>query len=195
MAVIAAAATVHAPLIVGMPMLAPADKRELVDGGFGRLRDFVAEAAPDLIVTIASEHITNFLAEDCPSFAVSTAPANPVQPEFGLPVLDITSDADFARLLLEVAVRNGVPMEGREILRLDHGTNLPLSYMTPSYDVPVVPIIVNTVWQPLPTMAETVALGRSIAEAAEASGKTVLVLGTGGISHWVGNRRHGDMNV
>ena len=191
---VGAAATVHAPLIVGMPMLAPEDKRAAVDEGFGRLRTFVEQCRPDVIVTVASEHITNFLADDCPPFAVSVGASNPVQPEFGLPEVDVPGHPEFASCLLAAAADLGVPLRPHELLRLDHGTNLPLSYVTPAYGIPVVPVIVNTVWQPLPSMEQTVALGQAIGRAAAGTDRRVFVMGTGGISHWVGNARHGDMN-
>jgi hypothetical protein len=174
---VGAAATVHAPLILGMPKLAPEAKRVAVDAGFARLRSYVEQCRPDVIVTISSEHITNFLADDCPAFATSSAATNPVQPEFGLAEAEVPSHPAFS-----------------SALRLDHGTNLPLSYLTPDYAIPVVPVIVNTVWQPLPPMAQAVELGFALHEAAERSGLRIFAIAAGGISHWVGNARHGDMN-
>lgn len=191
---VGAAATVHAPLIVGMPKLAPEAKRIAVDEGFARLRGYLEACRPDLIVSISSEHITNFLADDCPAFATSSAVANPVQPEFGLPELDIPSNPDFALVLADAAQQRGVSLEVRDGLRLDHGTNLPLSYLTPDYGVPVVPVIVNTVWRPLPPMSQAVELGLALCEAAHGSGLRIFAIAAGGISHWVGNARHGDMN-
>jgi aromatic ring-opening dioxygenase catalytic subunit (LigB family) len=191
---VGAAATVHAPLILGMPKLAPEAKRVAVDAGFARLRSYVEQCRPDVIVTISSEHITNFLADDCPAFATSSAATNPVQPEFGLAEAEVPSHPAFSSALVSAAQARGVPIEARDGLRLDHGTNLPLSYLTPDYAIPVVPVIVNTVWQPLPPMAQAVELGFALHEAAERSGLRIFAIAAGGISHWVGNARHGDMN-
>jgi 2'-aminobiphenyl-2,3-diol 1,2-dioxygenase, large subunit len=196
MSVIGAMATVHAPFIAGMPELAPEEQRKSVDLGFERLRSEVAELAPDLIVTVSSEHITNFLADDVPPFAVSTAAQNPTQPEFGLPDRQIPGHAAFAEGLVEYAANQGFPLDGRNELYLDHGTNLPLKFLRPDYDIPVVPIIVNTVWAPFPSAAQAHDLGVLLVRYVDEQWPEmrVLLLGTGGISHWVGNSRHGDMN-
>ena len=196
MSVIGAMATVHAPFIAGMPELAPEIQRESVHRGFERLRAVITELDPDLIVTVSSEHITNFLADNVPPFAVSTAAENPTQPEFGLPDRMVPGHAAFAAGLANYAAERGFPLDGRSELYLDHGTNLPLKFLRPDYDIPVVPIIVNTVWAPFPSTAQAHDLGSLLVRYVDEQwpDRRVLLLGTGGISHWVGNRRHGDMN-
>ena len=196
MSVVGAIATVHAPFIAGMPELAPEPQRTAVNAGFGRLRAMLAELRPDVIVTVSSEHITNFLSDNEPGFAVSTAGENPTQPEFGLPDRFVPGDSAFARGLVEFAQEQDFPLEGRKELYLDHGTNLPLSFLRPEYDIAVVPIIVNTVWAPFPSTAQAHDLGSLLACYVDEKwhDTRVVLIGTGGISHWVGNRRHGDMN-
>jgi aromatic ring-opening dioxygenase catalytic subunit (LigB family) len=197
MSIVGAIATVHAPFIAGMPELAPEAQRHAVDQGFDRLRSILDELSPDVIVTVSSEHITNFLSEDVPPFAVSMAEANPTQPEFGLPDRDVPGDSEFARGLVDFAGRQQFPLEGRDELYLDHGTNLPLKFLRPEYDVPVVPIIVNTIWAPFPSTSEAHDLGALLARYVEElwPETRVVIIGTGGISHWVGNRHHGQMNA
>ncbi len=197
MSILGALATVHAPFIAGMPELAPEPQRSAVNNSFEHLRAKVGELQPDVIVTVSSEHITNFLADDVPAFAVSRAPDNPTQPEFGLPDRRVPGNADFAEGLVEFARRHGFPLEGRDELYLDHGTNLPLKFLRPEYDIAVVPILVNTVWAPFPSTSEAHDLGSLLVRFVDEQFPhlRVLLIGTGGISHWVGNRRHGDMNL
>ncbi len=194
--IVAAVATVHAPLIVGMPHLASEEKRAAVDRGFAELRSFVAAARPDVIVSTTSEHITNFLSTNAPAFCVGTGGVNPSLPEFGLPDVQVPGDAEFARGLVEFAYDRGFDLAHSSRLVLDHGTNLPLSYITPEYNVPVVPVMINTIWAPMPTAERSYQLGELIADyvAADKADKRVLLMGTGGISHWVGSQRHGDLN-
>lgn len=197
MSIIGALATVHAPFIAGMPELAPEPQRSAVNEGFERLRAQVGGMQPDVIVTVSSEHITNFLQDDVPAFAVSTASDNPTQPEFGLPDRRVPSNPEFAVGLVEFARQNEFPLEGRDELFLDHGTNLPLKFLRPEYDIAVVPILVNTVWAPFPSTSEAHDLGSLLVKYVNEQFPhlRVLLIGTGGISHWVGNRRHGDMNT
>lgn len=189
-------ATVHAPFIVGRPDVAPSDKREKVDLGFAELRAIVEAAQPDVIVCVASEHITNILSTNAPPFLVGTADSNRTQPEFGLPDVRVPGDPEFATGFVRYAFDRGLDLAHSSRLALDHGTSLPLHYLTPDYDIPVVPIIANTVWSPMAPASRSALLGDLLADYIkhEAGDKRVLVLGTGGISHWVGNERHGDMN-
>lgn len=193
---LASIGTVHAPFIVGMPHLAPDDKREKVEQGFAELRRVVEKIAPDVIVCVTSEHITNILSTNAPPFIIGTGESNPTQPEFGLPDLDVPGAPEFATGFIHYAYSHGFDLAHSSRLALDHGTNLPLSYLTPDYDLPVVPLIVNTVWSPMAPAERACLLGELLADyiEKEVGDQRVVLVGTGGISHWVGNERHGDMN-
>ncbi|WP_420637846.1 hypothetical protein [Candidatus Poriferisocius sp.] len=194
MTIVAAFATVHAPFIAGMPELAPPEKREAVARGFERLTQQLDRVRAEVIITVSSEHITNFVGDETPGWCVSVGDTNPTQPEFGLPDRSVPGHPDLARALVDAAARTGFPLEARNQLRLDHGTNLPLSFVRPGYDIPVVPILVNTVWAPFPSPSSADDLGTLLARFAAERDERVVVMGTGGISHWVGNRNHGSMN-
>ena len=189
-------ATIHAPFITGAPQMAPDERRQRVYEGFDRLRGYVEEAAPDLIVACSNEHITNFLPSQVSAHCVSLADANPALPEFNLPQARVPGDADFARGLVEFCYDNSFDLAHAAELVLDHGTGLPLSFLTPRFDIPVVVILQNVIYSPMPRIARSFVLGELISRyVAEAAGdRRVAVLGTGGISHWVGNARHGDVN-
>jgi aromatic ring-opening dioxygenase catalytic subunit (LigB family) len=193
---VAGVATVHAPLIVGMPHLPPPERRQAVARGWDRLKEITSGVRPDVILCVASEHITNFLSTAAPPFCVGIGRDNPTQPEFGLPVLRVPGDPEFARGLVEYAYARDFDLAHSSELYLDHGTNLPLHFITPDYDIPVVPLLVNTVWEPMPTAERSHQLGELIADyvANDGADKRVMIMATGGISHWVGNHRHGDMN-
>lgn len=193
---VAGVATVHAPLIVGMPHLPPQERRQAVSHGWNELREITSGVRPDVILCVASEHITNFLSTAAPPFCIGIGESNPTQPEFGLPVLRVPGDPEFARGLVEYAYAREFDIAHSSELYLDHGTNLPLHFITPDYDIPVVPLLVNTVWEPMPTAQRAHQLGELIADyiASDGADRRVMVMATGGISHWVGNRRHGDMN-
>lgn len=194
MTIVATFATVHAPFIAGLPELAPPEKREAVDTGFAHLAGELDRARPDVIVTVSSEHITNYIGDEAPAWCVSVGADNPTQPEFGLPDRRVPGHPDFAQGLVAAATNDGFPLEAAPELYLDHGTNLPLSYLRPTYDIPVVPVIVNTVWAPFPSPASADDLGALLTRYAASRDERVVVIGTGGLSHWVGNRNHGEMN-
>lgn len=193
---VAGVATVHAPFITGRPDLPPPDRARLVQEGFEALRAYVETFAPDVIIAFSNEHITNFLPTNVPAYCVGMGASNPTVPEFRLPDTRVPGAPDVARALVTYAYDHGFDVGYSDELLLDHGTGLPLHFLTPEYDIPVVPVLQNVIFSPMPTVDRSGQLGevagRFVRE--ELTDQRVLFLGTGGISHWVGNRRHGDIN-
>ena len=81
---------------------------------------------------------------------------------------------------------------------VDHAASIPLALCWPGREAPVriVPITINTVQHPLPSAKRCLALGRAVAKAlAEWPGdETIMVMGTGGLSHQLDGERAGFMN-
>lgn len=194
---ITAVATVHAPFITGRPDLAPQARKKRVDEGFDRLRAHLDSARPDVIVAFSNEHITNFVPSNVPSYCVGVGQSNPTLPEFQLPQADVPGAPGLARELVSYAYDHSFDLSYSEELLLDHGTGLPLSYLTPGYKVPVIVILQNVIFSPMPTLERSYQLGRLVGGflREETQGLSACVLGTGGISHWVGNEHHGDVNA
>jgi protocatechuate 4,5-dioxygenase beta chain len=75
---------------------------------------------------------------------------------------------------------------------------IPLSLMWPDFNWPVriVPISIDTVQHPLPSMARCLELGRSVGRALMSypEDKKVLIVGTGGLSHRLDGKRAGFIN-
>ncbi|GAA5190404.1 hypothetical protein GCM10023322_45460 [Rugosimonospora acidiphila] len=176
--------------------MAPDDRRQRVYDGFSQLREHVRRAEPDLIVAFSNEHITNFTPGHVSAHCVSLALENPALPEFNLPKAGVPGDPEFARGLVSYAYANDFDLAYAAELELDHGTGLPLSFLTPDYDVPVVVILQNVIFSPMASVARSFRLGELVTRyvTERADNRRVALLGTGGVSHWVGNSRHGDIN-
>ncbi|OHV32784.1 MULTISPECIES: extradiol ring-cleavage dioxygenase class III protein subunit B [Pseudofrankia] len=195
--VVAAVATVHAPFITGLPQLAPDDQRTAVYDGFARLRERLTAARPDVLVVLSSEHITNILSTNVPPFVVGIGSTHACIPEFNLPDAKIPGAPDFARAFVHFAYENDFDVAHSSELVLDHGVGLPLHLLRPENDVPVVPVLQNTIWSPMHTARRAYDFGvllRAFIEQ-DPAGRRVALVAAGGISHWVGNARHGDLNV
>jgi protocatechuate 4,5-dioxygenase beta chain len=80
---------------------------------------------------------------------------------------------------------------------VDHAVTIPLQLMWPNGDWPViVPVSINTVQHPLPSMARCYELGRSVGRAIACYPENVkvMVIGTGGLSHQLDGKRAGFIN-
>jgi hypothetical protein len=65
---------------------------------------------------------------------------------------------------------------------------MPLSLLTPRFDVPIAPVAQNCNVPPRPSLRRSRELGRAIGESVRAGpGGRAVVIGTGGLSHWVGS--------
>lgn len=196
-------AAAHSPGMTGFPERADSAQREAVMAAFDVVRGRIEELAPDAVVAVSVEHFTNFSLANLPVFAIATAPSylGPVTPEMGA--------------FLNIAQRQypGDPALGEHIYRFalesefdpslvsgdltfDENFCVPLEFLDPSSRLPLVPIIVNGVNRPGPTAHRCYEFGRMLRRAIEAqtSSLRVVVLATGGLSHWVGMRESGTIN-
>ena len=90
---------------------------------------------------------------------------------------------------------NGSDVAYAEEWRFDHGIILPLSFLTPRYDLPVIPVNINCQGPPLAPLHRVWSFGESIrARRRRASRSGSRSIGTGGISHWPATPDSGKIN-
>jgi aromatic ring-opening dioxygenase catalytic subunit (LigB family) len=78
--------------------------------------------------------------------------------------------------------------------RFDHGIMVPLSFLTPEYDLPVVPVNINCQGPPLTPLHRAWAFGEALRHAADRVPERLALIGTGGISHWPATPDSGKIN-
>ncbi len=185
----------HSPGITGFPERADPGAAKAVLAGFDQLAGVVDELDPDAFVVVSTEHFTNFFVANLPSFAVGTAAG------YDLPASDaFASFLGIARRrypghpALGEAIYGGLLAEEFDPALVaggygfDEAFAVPLSLLARVRDIPVVPIVVNAVHAPYPPLGRCHRLGAAIRRIVEAQrvARRVMVLGTGGLSHWVG---------
>jgi protocatechuate 4,5-dioxygenase beta chain/2,3-dihydroxyphenylpropionate 1,2-dioxygenase len=81
-------------------------------------------------------------------------------------------------------------------LDFDENFCVPFKHLDPESKYPLVPVIVNGVNPPWPTPKRCYDFGRMVRRAVEAQSvaQRVVVVGTGGLSHWVGLPESGNIN-
>jgi 2,3-dihydroxyphenylpropionate 1,2-dioxygenase len=183
----------HSPFATLLPPAGPAAPGAAFLAAVGRVRAAVARLAPDAVVVIGPDHFhANFY---------------DVMPPFVLGVEEAIGFGDFGSRAgplpvaapLAWAVRDGLAGDGFDIslsysLTVDHG--VVQSYEMVCADHPLVPLVVNTAAPPLPGMDRCVQLGRSLGAAIRASSAgRVLVVASGGLSHWLPSNDPRDPSV
>ncbi|QYY30867.1 hypothetical protein K2O51_26530 [Cupriavidus pinatubonensis] len=184
------AATVHFPYMTASPESACEDHVHATMSGFDRLGRAFADADVDTIIAITSEHIVNLQPRLAPAFTIGVGQRHRAFPEphFNLSPIERRGDPDFAQAILRDLYAEGFELAHSSDLRLDHGTTLPLELMEIPDEVAIIPIIVNSIFHPLPTLTRCRDLGVAIANAIARvqPSRRVGILATGGISHTVG---------
>jgi aromatic ring-opening dioxygenase catalytic subunit (LigB family) len=183
----------HAPGIVAWAAAAPTDQRERLYGAFAELRRRLDNARLDTLIVLTAEHWANFFLDHMSAFCIGVADqfSGPVEPWLKIDKARVECDQSLARELLEACyARELEPSFARE-MQFDHGTMIPLHFLTPGMNIPVVPIVFNTLAPPFPSAARCLALGRIVGEVARGSDKRIGIVATGGMSHDPGERNHG----
>jgi 2,3-dihydroxyphenylpropionate 1,2-dioxygenase len=187
----------HAPGITGRARMAdPA-----IAGDFFRsyrnMGDELAAARPDALVMVAAEHFANFFMNNMPAFAVGMAESYPGPIEdpqwLGIPRTLIPGNAPLSQRLIREMMQT-VDLAYAEEWKFDHGVMVPLSFLTPRYDLPVIPVNINCQGPPLAPLHRAWALGEALRRAADLVPERIAVVGTGGISHWPATPDSGKIN-
>jgi 2,3-dihydroxyphenylpropionate 1,2-dioxygenase len=99
------------------------------------------------------------------------------------------------------SIHDGLSRDGFDIalsyaLTVDHGIVQSYDLVRGPSDPPLVPLVVNTAGPPLPSMPRCVALGRSLGAAIRAADAgRVLIVASGGLSHWLPSNDPRDASV
>jgi protocatechuate 4,5-dioxygenase beta chain/2'-carboxy-2,3-dihydroxybiphenyl 1,2-dioxygenase large subunit/2'-aminobiphenyl-2,3-diol 1,2-dioxygenase large subunit len=167
-----------------------------VHAAFDRLRAEVARLAPDVIVIVASEHLNSFGYECFPQICVGIGDTCTGWGDGGVASAKVPLAGSFAAQLLEDGVDAGFDLAFSANPRIDHAFMAPLTLIRPEMDIPVVPVFQNANTEPLPPLWRSAGMGVLIRDvvARRPAGERVVLLGTGGLSHWVGTPEMGSVN-
>ncbi|WP_028310834.1 class III extradiol dioxygenase family protein [Derxia gummosa] len=168
--------------------------------GFPPVRDWIAEAKPDVVVVFYNDHGLNFFLDKMPTFAVGAAPSYVNADEgWGIPsVPAFTGDLDLSWQIINHLVAAEFDITTCQEMLVDHAFTLPMALCWPdqNWPVKVVPVCINTVQFPLPSAKRCWKLGEEVGKAVRdwKSDARVMFLGTGGLSHQLDGERAGFIN-
>lgn len=196
MSVVGAFAVSHAPGMLAWPdQVDEGVHQRLIVNGYQRAGAQLRGLDPDAIVLVTGEHFANFF-EVMPPFCIHLGDhtEGPIEPWLGPPRRRIITDGQLADTLLRAAIAKGRDISYSHELVLDHGSVVPLELMEVPGTVPIVPLIVNTLVDPMPTLDSCRQLGKVIGDELAATDRRVVLIGAGGLSHWPGMAEHGLMS-
>ncbi|MEV5408103.1 hypothetical protein AB0K60_04560 [Thermopolyspora sp. NPDC052614] len=184
--IIGAVGISHAPFATMTPPPDPSGPggRFLADAA--RVADAVARLRPDAVVVIGPDHFHANFYDAMPPFVLGVEEAVAFG-DFGTRAgpLPVASD-------LAWPIRDGLADAGFDVslsysLTVDHGIVQSYDMLMNGADVPLVPLVVNTAAPPLPALDRCLNLGAALGATIRAAAHParVLLIGSGGLSHWL----------
>jgi 2,3-dihydroxyphenylpropionate 1,2-dioxygenase len=197
MTLVFAGACSHAPGITGRAGRADPALREAFYAKLHELRARMEATRPDALVIVAAEHFANFFMNNMPAYCMGMAEdyEGPIEDESWLAIerRRIPGAAALSRRLI-VSMMHGIDLAYAEEWKFDHGIMVPLNFLTPRYDLPVIPVNINCQGPPLTPLARAYEFGRALRRAADEQPERIALIGTGGISHWPATPDSGVIN-
>ncbi len=188
----------HAPGITGRANLV--ENTALRDEFYEHLeamRTDIADAGAEALVVIAAEHFANFFMNNMPAYCIGMSDKyyGPIEdPQWlGIEKRDIPGNADLSRRLT-IEVMNTIDVAYAEEWKFDHGIMVPLNFLTPNYDMPIVPVNINCQGPPLTPLPRAWKFGEALRRACDSVDEKIALVATGGISHWPATPDSGKIN-
>jgi 2,3-dihydroxyphenylpropionate 1,2-dioxygenase len=186
----------HSPFATLMPPAGPTAPGGAFLADAERVAAAVERLAPDALVVIGPDHFHANFYDVMPPFVLGVEEAVGFG-DFGSRSGPIPVATDLAW-----SVRDGLAGAGFDLslsysLTVDHGVVQNYEMLRGAADLPMVPLVVNTAAPPLPDLDRCVALGAALGDAirnAPFEGR-VLVVASGGLSHWLPSNDPRDPSV
>lgn len=193
MDIVGAFACSHTGLIITRKDDAGPAQRDAVYGAFAKIRERIEALKPDALFMIAADHQRAFPLSGIPAFSIGLGPVAKGLGDAGLQPCEVPVNQRVGQAVLEGTLKRDVDLAFSEQVEIDHAFVMPLSLITPRFDVPIVPFWQNCNVPPQPTFKRSRTVGKAVGEAVRAGGAgKVVVIATGGLSHWVGDEERQD---
>ena len=187
----------HAPGITGRAARADARVRDAFYAKLDELRLRLEAAKPDALIVVAAEHFANFFMNNMPAYCIGMGDHydGPIEDEQWLAIKRhrVPGNAELSRRVIERMLPD-IDVAYAEEWKFDHGIMVPLHFLTPRYDLAVIPVNVNCQGPPLTPLKRAYEFGRVLRRACDAQPERIALIGTGGISHWPATPDSGTIN-
>lgn len=188
---VGAFAASHGPLIVREWERVPAEQKARMSAGFAELGKRIERAQADVLVIVSPDHWSNFFLDNVPAVCLGVGEAHEGPPEpwmKAFPHRELPGHPGLAMHIARTALEGGFEPSVSHRLKLDHGFCIPLWRMALERLPRIVPMVVNSIEPPLPSLARCYEWGSLLTRAIEsfAAPLRVAILGTGGLSHSIG---------
>ena len=146
MALVFAGVCSHAPGITGRADQADPEVRDAFYAAYHHMRAALEASGAEALIVLAAEHFANFFMDNMPSFAIGMADFydGPIEDPawLGIDRFRAPGNRDLSQRLISVVMQT-VDVAYAEEWKFDHGIAVPLHFLTPRFDRPIIPANIN----------------------------------------------------
>ncbi|SCG77936.1 DODA-type extradiol aromatic ring-opening family dioxygenase [Micromonospora inositola] len=182
----------HSSFMVSRPDLVTEDVAARCYAAYERVRGELAELRPDALILIGTDHFNTFSYDAMPQWCVGRGDSYEGWAD-NIPMYKVPGAPLLSADIISSLLRQGFEPSFSDAMRLDHSFMSPLHFVVPEMNIPVVPIFQNCITRPMLSLRRALALGNALREAVASShvDARVVIIGSGGLSHWLGGPEHG----
>ena len=189
----------HNPVMYFNPQGASQAQSDACYGAYAEMARRIGELEADAAIVIGCDHYILFGTECLPPYVISMGEIEgPVDQLPGLKRKPLKSHGALGEHIARVGRATGFDWTVGRALNVDHSIAVPHQLMLePSgRDIPIVAVMLACGVDPYLPMSRAWDLGEHIAEAVASfpGDERIVVIGSGGISHHVGDERMGEVN-
>lgn len=166
--------------------------RQDAEAAFTALRMDLEEAKPDVLIVVANDQFVNFFWNNIPTFFVTVG--DEVEGQFTRHHFHYRNHKDLGKAIVRAGMERGIDFSYGEKIELQHTQNVPLYFLLREPQIPILPIYVNTWVDPAPSPRRCYRVGELIRAVAANSNERIAILATGGLSHFPGSPRIGEID-
>ena len=189
----------HAPPLIRDWNKIETGRKAGLSQAFDELGRRIRLSEPDVLVVLGADHWANFFLNNMPAICIGVGAEHDGPPEQWLadyPHKSMRGSAALGRHMARATFQSRFEPSVSHRMRLDHAFCVPLWKARLDPLPPIVPIVINAVQEPMPTVSRCLAFGEAIAGAIESfpAPLRVVILASGGLSHSVGEPQMGHID-
>ena len=192
----------HDPVMFITPEAPAEDVRTRMWAAFDQCAQRLAELKPTSVVIIGADHYLNFGTGCLPQYIIGTGDVDgPLDVLPGLKRQVIPDNQALASFIARHGHENGFDWAVARAFTVDHAVAIPDRLIVDpvraqGHSIGTIPVYIAAGVDPFIRIQRAIELGGAIRRAVEAAdaSERVVVIGSGGISHWVGTAEMGRVN-
>ncbi|WP_313515963.1 protocatechuate 3,4-dioxygenase [Pseudomonas sp.] len=192
----------HDPVMFVAPEAPPPSQRDTVWGAFSQCAQRLAELNPTSVIIVGCDHYILFGTQCLPPYVIGTGDVDgPIDRLPGLARGVVINQEALATHIADHGAANGIDWTVSRSFTIDHSFAIPYQLVVQAAakilgrSLPSIPVYLACGVDPYITMQRSADLGRQIRAAVEVfdADERVVIIGSGGISHWVGTVEMGQV--